>query len=39
MDPWKPKYKALYDTIDNIGHAILLVAEVAVLFAIVALTI
>ena len=39
MDPWKPKYKALHDTIDNIRDTLNLMAVAAVLFAIVLLTI
>lgn len=39
MDPWKPKYKALYDTIDNIRDALQLLAVSAALAVIVIITI
>ena len=39
MDAWKPKYKALYDTIDNIRDALQLRAVAAVLAVIFILTI
>ena len=35
MDPWKPKYKALHDTIDNISDMLQLLAVVAALAAII----
>ena len=38
MNPWKPKYKALHDTIDNIRGAIQLLAVAAVMAAILMLT-
>lgn len=39
MDPWKPKYKALHDTIDNIRDMLQLLSVVAALFVIVIITI
>lgn len=39
MDPWKPKYKALHDAIDNIRDTIYLLAVVASMAAIFILTI
>ena len=39
MDAWKPKYKALYDTIDNIRDTLQLLAVAAALFVIVLITI
>ena len=39
MDPWKPKYKALHDTIDNIRDTLQLLAISAALAAIFILTI
>lgn len=39
MDAWKPKYKALHDTIDNIRDMLQLLAVSAVLAAIFILTI
>lgn len=35
MDPWRPKYKRLYDTIENIIGAAKVAAVFAVLFLIV----
>lgn len=39
MDPWKPKYKALHDTIDNIRDTLELLAVVTALAVIFLLTI
>lgn len=39
MDPWKPKYKALHDTIDNIRDTLQLLAVVSAMAAIFILTI
>lgn len=39
MDAWKPKYKALHDTIDNIRDMLKLLAVSAVMAAIFILTI
>lgn len=39
MDAYKPKYKALYDTIDNIRDTLTLLAVTAALAAIFILTI
>lgn len=39
MDPWKPKYKALHDTIDNIRDTIYLLATVAAMVGIFIMTI
>lgn len=35
MDAWKPKYKALHDTIDNIRDMLQLLAVAAALAAII----
>ncbi len=39
MDPYKPKYKALYDAIDTIGELLQLLVITAALVAIFILTI
>ena len=39
MDPWKPKYKALHDTIDNIRDTLELLTIVAVMAVIFITTI
>lgn len=39
MDAWKPKYKALHDTIDNIKDLLQLLAISAALAVIVIMTI
>lgn len=39
MDAWKPKYKALHDTIDTIRDTLKLLAIAAVLVVIFMLTI